>query len=118
MKTGTIVKNTETGQLGIVVQDSFGCCTPNELAVVYEGTTSFLGTDTGVLKEIGTYDATPDYERCGAGKGAACCIFLAVGVGGFCCERFSGLRDDLIFRDMKAKRNPPEPYPECMNQSP
>lgn len=63
---------------------------------------------------------TPDFKKCGGGKGADCCIFLTVGEDGFCCERFSSLRGLLISKipTMTAKRNPPVEisYPECMNQ--
>jgi len=56
----------------------------------------------------------PDPIKCGAGRGEECCIFLTAGSKGFECERFGSLRDMLISRTMNAKRNPEEPYPQCM----
>ena len=103
-----------TGKEGVVISNSFGCCSSDETAVVFWGETFFLGMLTDRLEAIGEYEATPDLHKCGAGRGADCCIFLTVGPDGPCCERFSTMRDTLIFKTMTAEREPPEPFPECM----
>ena len=117
MKQGTIVEHTESGRRGVVVNDAFGVCSPEEIGVVYYGTTYSDGTQQELLRQVGTYEAVPDLKACGAGKGDDCCIFLTVGPEGPCCERFSSLRNSLIFKTMRAKREPPEPYPDCMDQA-
>lgn len=117
MKAGTKVKNKTIGDVGYVVNDFVGImsvCFDGEALVVYEGTTYGTATKEEDLEIIGTYEATPNYLKCGAGMGAECCIFLTLGTGGFQCERFSDMRDTLLFRTMNSKRNPPEPFPDCM----
>ena len=115
MKTGTRVLNTESGKIGHVINDSFRCCGDDEILIVYEGSNCGCGTDRSLLEEAEQIKHIPDFKKCGGGRGADCCIFLTVsGSDGFVCERFSSLRDALIFKAMKAKRNPPKPYPECM----
>lgn len=53
-------------------------------------------------------------KKCGAGKGAECCIFLMCGPKGFECARFGSLHAYLAARtDMHAKRNPTAPFPTC-----
>ncbi len=58
----------------------------------------------------------PEPNRCGAGRGPECCIFLTVDPDGFCCERHGPLHDTLLERrkDMVSDRAPEAPYPECM----
>lgn len=114
MEQGTLVRHNLTGKEGVVVSDPFGCCTSDETPVVFWGVTSFFGTQTDELEEIGKYEATPDMHKCGAGRGADCCIFLTMGPNGPCCERFGSMRCTLIFRTMAAKRDPATPFPECM----
>jgi len=114
MKTGTRVLNTESGKIGHVINDSFRCCGDNETLIVYEGTSCGFGTDQSLLEETEQIEHIPDLEKCGAGRGGECCIFLTVSGDGPCCERFTSLRDNLIFKTMTAKRDPPEPYPLCM----
>jgi len=108
------VKNKETDKMGFVVADSFGCCDSSEDLVVYDGTNTGFGTDKALLETIKYETPTPEPTKCGAGMGVDCCIFLTVGSDGFVCERFNSLRDTLIFRTMKAQRNPEEVYPLCM----
>ena len=107
-------RNKETGEMGFVIMDSFGCCCLMEDLVVYDGTNTGFGTDHRLLEVVEFEKPIPDPVKCGAGKGAECCIFVTAGTTGFECERFTGLRDTLIFRTMTAKRNPEEPYPLCM----
>ena len=114
MKTGIRVKNTETGKFGHIINDSFGCCDNTEELVVYDNTTYGSGTNRELLEEISETLSIPDFTKCGAGQGADCCIFITVGSDGLTCERFTSLRDSLIFKTMNAKRHPEEPYPQCM----
>ncbi len=114
MKTGTKVKNTGTGELGHVIDDDFGCCDDTEILVVYDGTSHGMGTDKKLLEPFRGLTPNPDMEKCGAGQGADCCIFLTVGAKGPCCERFTSMRNTLLFRTMNAKRDPKESWPECM----
>ena len=115
MNVQTVVRRKSDGATGVVVNDNFGCCLPSEVPVVYHGTTSFLGTEVSDLEEVGPENAAADFRKCGAGQGAECCRFLVGGAGGAECARFSSMRDRIIFKsDMNAKRDPSEPYPECM----
>ncbi len=113
--TGIVVENKETGNMGVVVNDPFGVCTDSETPVVYEGTTGFSGTDTKKLKAIGPENAQANPKKCGAGQGEKACIFLALGVDGFSCERFGSLRYIIVSKKegMRAKREPTELYPNC-----
>jgi len=108
------VKNIETGKEGFVIDDSFRCCDASEDLVVYDGTKHGSGTDRTLLKEVPFVLPIPDLTKCGAGQGKYCCIFITVGPNGSVCERFTALRNTLIFRTMTAKRNPEQPYPKCM----
>ena len=114
METGVRVQNKETGKVGHVINDSFRCCSDNEIMVVYEGTTCGSGTDRELLSKVEQTKPVPNFHKCGGGRGADCCIFLVVSGKGFECERFTSLRDTLIFRSMHAERNPAAPYPDCM----
>ncbi|MGI9295983.1 MAG: hypothetical protein ACR2PS_18525 [Pseudomonadales bacterium] len=113
----TRVKNSVTGKTGTTCPDLMGCCGPDELAVVYDGEEGFLGTAEAELEILGPEDARPDFDQCGGGKGANCCVFLTAGPDGLCCERFSELRWSLFLNnDMTAQRKPTKPYPGCMDQ--
>ncbi len=115
-KPGLMVKDSQ-GATGVLVPDLPGmlnCHEPNELGVVYDGSTASQGIDHNELEIIGSEDAVADYEKCGGGKGADCCKFLVCGSSGFDCERHGSLRWSLIFSSgMTAKREPDKPYPEC-----
>lgn len=115
MEPQTLVRNTETGILGVVVTDPWDVCGDDEVPVVYEGQTGFSGTDRGVLEDFGPENAIADAEKCGAGKGAECCIFLTFKDADWTCQRFGGLRYQLIFAKerMSAKREPVEMFPNC-----
>lgn len=112
IKLQTVVKDTATGRLGVVCPDLMGCCADNETPVVFNGETSFEGTPTQQLEIIGPENAIADPKKCGAGS-EECCIFLTCGATGFNCERHSTLRYTLMFKEMKAKRHPAEPFPLC-----
>ena len=60
-------------------------------------------------------EAVVDFKRCGAGKGADCCIFLIAGRNGFECARDGSLYFTLVSRktQMTAQREPTEPFPAC-----
>ena len=117
IKPQMIVTNLEGDRRGVTVPDLTGmlsCCLPEETPVVWEGESSFIGTDTDQLKIIGPENAKADAHKCGAGRGAECCIWLVVNGDGFQCERHSDLRYMLIFKsDMISKREPSESYPSC-----
>lgn len=109
----TLVKNKIIGRKGVVVEDLWGVCGPGEIPVVYNGETSFRGTDIEDLKVIGPENAKADPKKCGAGEEA--CIFFVIGADGFECQRFGPLRNSIILRKekMRAKRAPTELYPYC-----
>mgnify|MGYP001560372332 FL=1 len=114
----TVFRNKKSGSVGVVCPDLGGmlsCCNDDEVPVVYEGTTASCGTIFDQLEIVGPENALADREKCGAGKGKDCCIFLAVGANGFECQRFGNLRWDLVFRKsaMNAKREPIEMFPNC-----
>jgi len=67
----------------------------------------------GAFEVIGPENAVADPVKCGAGRGAECCIFLTVGSNGFNCERHGSMRYSLQFKNMNAKRDPSAPYPLC-----
>ncbi len=114
MNIGTRVRNKQTNKFGHIIADQFGCCGETEELVVYDDSSFGLGTDRELLIKASGASHVPDMQKCGAGKGKECCIFLTVGVDGPCCERFTPLRNALIFKKMTAERDPEEPYPKCM----
>jgi len=111
-----IVKNNKTGSIGVTCSDLPGplsCNGPDEVSVVYEGTTCASGTDYRELVIVGPENAVADLHKCGAGRGEEACIFLVVGSNGAGCQRFGNLRWDLVFRTMSAKRHPDKLFPKC-----
>lgn len=113
-KIGTRVRNIKDNREGVVVFDPWACCTDEEIPVVYDNQEGFLGTLIGDLKDLGPENAVPEPDRCGAGRGADCCIFLVCGANGFECQRHGSMRYSLIFKTMTAKRSPTAPFPKCM----
>mgnify|MGYP001561541257 FL=1 len=112
----TIVKNKKDGITGIICPDMAGplnCNDPEEVGVVYDGTTCTSGTDWHDLEVIGREEAVADLQKCGAGRGKDACIFLAMSASGPSCERFGGLRWTLVFRIMRAQRHPEKLFPNC-----
>lgn len=116
MDNQTRVRHTSTDRTGTVCPDLMGCCDTDEVAVVWDGLNTFTATAEKHLTDLGPENAIPEPKACGAGKGDDCCVFLTVGANGFECERHSSLRWSLVFKDMSAKRDPTEPFPQCMNQ--
>jgi hypothetical protein len=117
----TLVEHVPTGRRGATVSDLASACGPDEVPVVYDGETAFEGTSTAEIKVLGPDDAVADLVRCGAGRGAECCIFLVVGAGGPECARFTrGLHWTLVFRreQMQARREPRALYPGCLLPEP
>jgi hypothetical protein len=111
-----IVKNKKTGSMGVTCHDLPGilsCNGPDEVSVVYNGTSYAIGTDYQTLEIVGSENAVADFHKCGAGRGKDACIFLTAGSNGAECQRFGDLRWNLIFRTMNAKRHPEKPFPEC-----
>lgn len=60
-------------------------------------------------------NAVADFQKCGAGQGELCCIFLVGGPAGAECARDGSLRDFLISKDMRAKRQPVKMFPACQD---
>lgn len=115
MKLGTIVKNLDTNIVGVVVRDTWGISTPNEERVVYDGSDEDDAAERTSLEVIGTYEARiTDPSKCGMGMGKLCCRYLSVEVGGFACERFSGLRDGINLKsNMGSQGVPRHLFPFC-----
>ena len=116
LRIGTLVKNKDTGKTGVVVNDFLGCCSEGEEPIVYEGATSSLGTSLENLEILGLENAQADPQKCGAGQGEKCCMFLVFDTAnGFECQRFGHMRNKLIFRkeSLTAKREPTELFPDC-----
>ena len=113
----SVVRNIVTGQVGVVcpeLQPPMGCNEPGQVSVVYEGDNCACETDPEDLTFLRKEEAVADMKKCGAGKGAECCIFLVMGKNGPECQRFGDLRWSLIFKTMdSAERNPVELYPAC-----
>jgi hypothetical protein len=117
MNIGTVVEHKGDGTRGVVVSNFLGSCTDEEIPVVWEGTNYFSGTDPNELTVIGPENAVADKDKCGSGEGEKACIFLVYSSSkGFECQRFGLLRNDLIFRNMRAKRHPVEMFPNCQLQ--
>ena len=102
---------------------TYGCIQDTGTAVCEEPGGPFVEIPTNALKDEGEMPkAVPDPASCGAGRGAECCIFLALGGGRegkfsrFTCERYGSLHGFLLGRvpKMNAKRIPKEPWPDCM----
>ena len=111
-----IVKNKETGFIGVTCQDilgPFSCNLPDEISVVYDGTAIALGTDYRLLEILSPENAVADINKCGGGKNEEACIFLVIGHDGAKCQRFGDLRWNLILRTMRAKRHPEKLLPKC-----
>lgn len=111
-----VVRNKEIGSIGVTCRDLPGplsCNGPDEISVVYDGTTVASGTDFRELEIVGPENAIADLHKCGAGKGEEACIFLVVGSNGAECQRFGDLRWNIIFRTMRAKRHPEKLFPKC-----
>ncbi len=111
-----VVRHKDTGKIGTTCPDLDGmlaCCLETETPVVWEHCFAFQGTPTEKLDVLREEKATPDPDRCGAGRLADCCKFLVADGNGFHCERHGNLRHTIIFRQMTAKREPTALYPQC-----
>ncbi len=114
IRQGTLVRRKDDDKLGVAVNDPFGVCSDDEVPVVYEGDTAFIGTDESKLEDLGPENAVADLKKCGAGQGDKCCKFLVVGSDGPECQRFGSLRYTLMFNNkMTAQREPHELFPTC-----
>lgn len=113
---GHIVLNATTGKKGLVVPDFMSTCASWEVPVLYEGTTSFCGTNKEELEDLGPENPVPSFQKCGGGKGANCCMFLVAG-GKLMCARATEMRYDIIFKasgpGWSAKRHPVSLFPKC-----
>jgi hypothetical protein len=111
-----LVKRTSDQKIGVVVSDDYGLCESDQVMVIYDGVSYGEATDLQELEKIGPENAIiADQKKCGAGKGADCCIFLVMGGSGFACERFGSLRSTLTSQkeSMRAKREPTAMFPKC-----
>jgi hypothetical protein len=114
IKPQTIVE--KDGRRGVTVPDFMTCCLDSETPVVWAGEDFLEGIQTDTLTVVGDEGAVADPAKCGAGKGAECCIFIVDGPLGFSCERHGELRYSLIFKTMTARREPNAPFPDCQSQ--
>jgi hypothetical protein len=115
-RPGLVVRNRRTNSIGVTCPNLPGvlnCNGPDEVSVVYDGTTVAVGTDYRLLEIIREENAVADLKKCGAGRGKDACIFLVVAPNGAKCERFGELRWNLIFKTREAKREPKEFFPKC-----
>lgn len=116
-RQGTIVKHKGDDSKGVVIDDDFGDCTPDETLVVWEGTDSGDATSPEALESVGIYDpSVANMRMCGQGK-AGCCKYLAIGPDGPECLRFGSLRNTVLARsDMRAEGSPNGLYPKCQEE--
>jgi len=114
---GTLVKNLESGIVGVTVSDPFGICSSDETPVCTGGE-GFVGVETSELEKVGVYNPkVGDLDKCGGGKRDKACKFLALGPEGVECARFGPLHFTLIGRvDMVAKASPEALYPNCQEE--
>ncbi|NTU98584.1 hypothetical protein HGA64_01070 [Candidatus Falkowbacteria bacterium] len=118
MNSKTIVRRKSDGLQGVVCFDEEKRQRPEGVVtVVYEGRSSVDVVKVDEVEEIGQENAVPCFNKCGAGRGASCCIFLVGEAGDLKCARHSEFRQILIARSRKpsshAKRLPVEMYPNC-----
>jgi len=114
----TIVKDG-SGKIGVICADLPGmmnCNEPDQVSVVFEDETIVQGRNWETLSIIGKENAEigmNEVEKCGAGTGESCCIFLTFESGEPKCERYGSIRTTLIMTPMRAKRHPTGLYPAC-----
>jgi hypothetical protein len=118
-KPRMLVRHKTSGKIGVLLPTIYILLSDgdDELSVAYDGETPItLNCEGGrdAFEIVGPENAVPDPQRCGAGQGEHCCVFLTCGPNGFECERHGPLRYTLQFKEMTAKRNPLTLYPECM----
>ena len=106
------VRHRESGRLGTLCTTIYLLLSDgdDELSVVYDGgegpvTLNRVG-GREAFEVLGPENAEATPEKCGAGKGPECCIFLVVGSQGFECARYGSMRHTLQFKTMNAKRDP------------
>lgn len=111
-----MIVQTSDGRRGVTCPDIMGTCGPGEVPVVFDGMSSFKGTLESDLTVIGPENAEASLELCHAGEGADTCIFLMGSKDGIECQRYGGLRWQLMFANMTAKRKPILPAPQCHDE--
>lgn len=116
----TIVGPGSEHRVGTICPDLpgwLGIAAPGEVLVHFDNEEGVEGIHRSQLQGYCMERPSPDPVRCGAGRGADCCIFLTAGPKGFECQRHQSLRWTLIFKeDMAAQREPRSPYPSCMDE--
>lgn len=115
MRIGTIVQ-APFGRKGIVVSDPF--CpqgTPEEMAVVYDGTDHSVYVPIRDFVEIGIYNPlAADIDKCGGGRGDCTCKWLGIEGSNTVCLRFSKSRGIILsISGMRAKGSPQGFFPRC-----
>lgn len=113
MQPGLVVRYE--GRTGVTVPDFMNCCSDEETPVIFEGQNSFQGVDTTLLEFVHDERPIANPDKCGAGKGAACCIFLTASARGCECVRHQSFRYTMQARaeKMHAKRQPVRLFPAC-----
>jgi hypothetical protein len=109
MKPGAIVKDSGSGELGVVVVDPWNEYTDGQVAIVTNSSSDMtVNADGYHLEETGTYRReVSTAEDCGLRAGRLCCRYLAQSSDGvYRCNRFTALRNSLIFGDQEAQGQP------------
>lgn len=118
-KTGDVVRNTSTHQIGVVVDDLPGIlqlCANDEVLVVYDGRDCGCATKKVRLRRIGIYDTiVSDPRKCGVGKITKTCKYIVGSNGEFECTRFSSSRNNLLATAMNACGAPEHLFPRCQD---
>jgi|GEM_PF-1613662 len=111
-----IVKEISTGKIGVIMPQSqfFPEDGPHRVCFVEgRGTNSYESDDE--FEVIGKEAPIANMQKCGAGKGEKCCIFMTMSGKDLICNRFTSMDETLRFHkaEMSAKREPHELFPDC-----
>jgi hypothetical protein len=115
MRARDIVRHRSSGATGVVLESLPMMREDGQFVVFYDRSTvadAIGDNEHDQFEVIGRYDAAPDPEGCGMGKGERCCKFLGQTGQGLVCLRFGGMHWGLVFRDGKL-REPYRTYPDC-----
>jgi hypothetical protein len=109
MRPGTIVKDSVSGEVGVVVVDPWNEYTDSQVAIVTDTSNDMpVKAEEGRLEQTGPYQReVSQVEDCGLKAGRLCCRYLGKRSDGvFSCNRFTTLRNLLIFGDQEAQGQP------------
>jgi len=104
LPAGTMVRNKDNGKIGVVVFDSFGCCSSNEIPVEWDGQTGVEGTDWRILEILEVIKPKVNFKKCKD------CIFYNGR-----CLRYTPGRIAMLYNENKGKRIPKRIYPHCQS---